>query len=54
MGTQNSKCKESPTGQHEWVYPRLEDSIDKDRSKEILTKPYCKLCLQEKPINKNN
>ncbi len=37
-------CKKSPTGEHEWTYPRLEDSID---GKRIDQTTYCKLCLEK-------
>lgn len=47
MKKQNSKCKKSPTGQHELVYPRLEDSVDKDRRNEMSTPIYCKFCLKQ-------
>ena len=38
-----SFCKKSSDGKHVWVYPRLEDSIDRDRSKE-LSQVYCQKC----------
>jgi len=44
MKKQNSKCEKSPTGEHDFVYPRMEDSIDRDRG-ENLPEPYCKYCL---------
>lgn len=42
-----SECSKSPTGQHEWSEARLEDSIDKDRKKEV-TSSYCKYCYKSK------
>ncbi len=30
---------------HLWVYPRLEDSIDKNRKN---TYPYCQICFKKK------
>ncbi len=36
------ECKKSQTSKHEWVYPRMEDSIDKKRE---ATLPYCKYCF---------
>ena len=42
METQEKKeCPKSPTGTHDWIYPRMEESLDKER-KTIL--PYCKHC----------
>ncbi len=38
------ECIRSPTGKHEWVYPRLEDSIDRNRS---IIEPYCNYCFQK-------
>lgn len=38
----NKFCPNSKDSKHEWVYPRFEDSIDKDRPK---AKVYCKNCF---------
>ncbi len=38
------ECVRSPTRNHEWVYPRLEDSVDKNRS---VIEPYCKHCFEK-------
>lgn len=38
------ECARSPTNHHEWVYPILEDSIDKNR---IVVQPYCKYCFEK-------
>ena len=37
-------CKKSKSGEHEMLYPRLEDSIDRDR---VYPEPYCKYCFVE-------
>ena len=46
---QNSKCEKSSTREHDFIYPRMEDSIDQDRGKN-LPKPYCKYCLKTQTI----
>jgi len=43
MEAKHSECEKSLTGKHEWVYPKMEPSIDKERKKVL---PYCKHCLQ--------
>ncbi len=35
------ECQKSQTSKHEWIYPRLEDSIDKNRQNQT----YCKHCF---------
>lgn len=37
------KCNISPNGEHDFIYPRTEDSIDKIRE---LPPPYCKYCFK--------
>lgn len=44
---QEKECIRSPAGNHELVYPRLEDSIDKNRP---AIEPYCKYCFQKTKI----
>lgn len=45
--SQEKECVRSPTRDHEWVYPRLEDSIDKNRQE---IEPYCKYCFEKAKI----
>ena len=40
-------CEKSPIQIHEWVYPRVEDSIDKERS---ILEIYCKFCCKIKNV----
>ena len=42
MKEKNTECLKSLTGNHEWVYPKMEPSIDSERS---VSMPYCKHCL---------
>ncbi len=37
------KCEKSPDGKHKLIYPRYEESLDKDRA---VSKPYCSLCFE--------
>ena len=39
---QENECARSPTKEHQWVYPILDDSIDKNR---LVIEPYCKYCF---------
>ncbi len=40
-----SRCPNSTDGEHDWIYPLLEDSIDKDRLVPLI---YCRLCFLPK------
>ena len=45
METKKKECEKSSNGRHQWIYPLLEDSIDKNRG-ETSPLPYCKYCFE--------
>ncbi|MEK7060194.1 MAG: hypothetical protein AAB970_01065 [Patescibacteria group bacterium] len=53
MEKENSRCEKSPNGEHNFIYPRMEESIDRDKYK-TLADPYCKYCLKTQITITNN